>query len=125
MLAASGFCQYGLQFSVPVALVFTDFAVPSYYGETLTRTFLIVNCCLAGPLLCAFVALFGFHSYLRCLGVGTFDWILEQEKRADERARRNAPNYSTAGSEASSKAELGEADSIKQLVHEGGLFSAH
>ena len=28
-------------------------------------------------ILCAYAALFGFHTYLAVLGIGTYDWILD------------------------------------------------
>ena len=31
--------------------------------------------------LLAYAALFGFHTYLAFLGIGTYDWIIDQRKQ--------------------------------------------
>ena len=32
-------------------------------------------------ILLAYAALFGFHTYLAFLGIGTYDWIIDQRKQ--------------------------------------------
>lgn len=41
----------------------------------------------------SFVALAGFHTYLLLIGLGTFDWVVSQNQKRQEKlaARRNAP----------------------------------
>ena len=48
-------------------------------------------------ILVAYAALFGFHAYLAVLGIGTYDWILDQ--RADPAPARTemAPRGATNG----------------------------
>ncbi len=42
----------------------------------------VIGACglLGFGILLAYAALFGFHTYLAFLGIGTYDWIIDQRK---------------------------------------------
>jgi hypothetical protein len=76
LLSAAGTVQYALHTAICVFII-VSCKRPMQLGALVV----IGACGLMGfCILLAYAALFGFHTYLAFLGVGTYDWIIDQRK---------------------------------------------
>lgn len=77
LLSAAGTFQYALHAAICV------FIIVSCRRAIALGTLVVIGACglLGFCILLAYAALFGFHTYLAFLGIGTYDWIIDQRKQ--------------------------------------------
>ena len=125
-VALSGTVQYAVATTVAVLLLASPDWRDAVAGWSLYlggggafRAVLGVFLLLAAPLLAAFVALLGFHTYLRgWLRMGTYDWVNLQAAAEDERHRKaNAAMSAAAETEVEARRKR-EREAWAQRMHE-------
>jgi palmitoyltransferase len=93
-LAFSGTVQHAIQATTSLLLL-TSWRNESSSSATLWFGFTVLMFVVSALLTIAFGTLWVFHSYLKCLGVGTFDWIVQATDAADKaRQHRTAQQRS-------------------------------
>lgn len=92
LLAVSGSLLYGYMVATAMLVQFLvdeDDLAEGFGGVPGARWCWGVFAAVSGWVAFSFLALAGFHSYLLCLGLGTFDWVvLQGQKRAEKLANR-------------------------------------